>query len=266
MNIKKSLISKYQSYIAGNFDKSKYGKSIKKLKDIHKGERCFIIGNGPSLTANDLTLLHNNKEITFASNRIYNIFNDTKWRPDYYASEDEIIVKSTQREIEKINSNKRFIPINLKWYHEININNADYFYMKYNSDEYTNTFGFCKDLSKGITCKGTVTITLMQIAIYMGISEIYLIGMDHNYSVMQKKDGSFVVDKTVKDYFSDKYENKIENQLIHNVDSTTVQFEKFALFADMMNVKVYNATRGGKLEVYPRVDLDVIVGGKNAKS
>ena len=33
------------------------------LKDIHKGQRCFIMGNGPSLKNTDLSKLRN--EITF---------------------------------------------------------------------------------------------------------------------------------------------------------------------------------------------------------
>ena len=42
------------------------------LQDIHKGERCFIIGNGPSLKQTDLTKLKN--EYTFGLNRIYLAF------------------------------------------------------------------------------------------------------------------------------------------------------------------------------------------------
>ena len=42
------------------------------LKDIHKGQRAFIIGNGPSLKQTDLTKLKN--EFTFGMNRIYLLF------------------------------------------------------------------------------------------------------------------------------------------------------------------------------------------------
>ena len=42
------------------------------LKDTHRGQRCFIIGNGPSLKNTDLALLEN--EVTFGLNRIYLLF------------------------------------------------------------------------------------------------------------------------------------------------------------------------------------------------
>ena len=42
---------------------------IAALKDIHKGERCFIIGNGPSLNKLDLSKIKD--EYTFGVNAIY---------------------------------------------------------------------------------------------------------------------------------------------------------------------------------------------------
>ena len=54
------------------------------LKDTHKGESCFIIGNGPSLKAEDLELLKNNNIFCFASKRINLIYDKTSWRPDIW--------------------------------------------------------------------------------------------------------------------------------------------------------------------------------------
>ena len=39
------------------------------FKDLHKGERCFLVGNGPSLSALDLTKLEG--ELAFTVNRGY---------------------------------------------------------------------------------------------------------------------------------------------------------------------------------------------------
>ena len=59
------------------------------LKDIHKGKRGFVIGNGPSLKIEDLDNLNN--EITIASNKIYLAFEETKWRPKFYTVADPIL-------------------------------------------------------------------------------------------------------------------------------------------------------------------------------
>src|SRR6187551_16933 len=51
------------------------------LKDIHKGKRAFIIGNGPSLKQTDLSKLKN--EITFGMNRVYLAFPDWGFSTTY---------------------------------------------------------------------------------------------------------------------------------------------------------------------------------------
>ena len=60
---------------------------LKKYKNIHKGQRCFIIGTGPSLSVEDLEKLKG--EITFGSNRIFEIYSQTDWRPTYYMNQDK---------------------------------------------------------------------------------------------------------------------------------------------------------------------------------
>ncbi len=250
---------KIYTYIVEFFDKTKHGRKLKKFKDIHKGERCFIIGNGPSLTVDDLTLLHTNKEITFASNRIYDIFNKTEWRPTYYASEDRIIVENSQKEIEKINCRAKFIPIVLHWYNDINIKDVYYYHHEHRIDDPSIDYEVSEDISKNILFKGTVTATMMQLAFYMGFTEIYLIGIDHNYRITKGNDGKFVEHKDVVDYFSNKYEVGIEKQLAHNLELSTKSYKDLKEYADENNIKVINATRGGKLEVYPRKALEEIL-------
>ena len=72
----KSLRARYQGLQFKYFEKTKYAKSLRKFKDIHKGETCFIIGNGPSLKVEDLTRLHKLGVPTFAFNRIFCIFDE----------------------------------------------------------------------------------------------------------------------------------------------------------------------------------------------
>src|SRR5512139_2649265 len=52
--------------------------------NIHRGERCFIIGNGPSLNDTDLSKLKD--EFTFGMNRIYLLFPDLGFTTTYFAS------------------------------------------------------------------------------------------------------------------------------------------------------------------------------------
>ena len=259
MNPIKSLIAKRQNYLTENFDTSKYGKKLKALKSTQTGKKCFVIGNGPSLRTDDLTTLKENGIATFAANRIYNTFEGTSWRPTYYVCEDEFILEDIQGKINELDFKYKFIPINFNWYKNINIDNAYYFYQTF--DKSLQQGGarpdfFSEDISKYIPCRGSVITTCVQLAVYMGFSEIYLIGVDHSFSRMTDKNGNLIVDNNVKDHFGNQKNADENTNGIFNIDAATQSFIDIKSFCEKNNVKVYNATRGGKLEVFPRVDFD----------
>ena len=256
--IKKSLEVRIQNRASRNFERTRYGKKLALLKDSHKGEKCFIIGNGPSLLVEDLEKLQKNGIITFATNRIFKIFEKTVWRPTYYVSEDILLMKDAQKIIRDMEVEGRFIPINLKWYESVDIPNADYFYIEYEEPMKEN-FGLSVDIPHSIRCRGTVTTTCIQLAIYMGFSEIYLIGVDHNFAKMFDKNGNVVIDNSIKNHFADDYDKGIIDQGFHVDEATEAYMDIERLSKKMGTFRIYNATRGGKLEVYERVDLDAIL-------
>lgn len=253
MSIQERLIRPWKRR---NFNKTKYGKEILKYKDKYKGKRCFLVGNGPSLKAEDLTKLYENKEITFAFNRIYNIFDSTDWRPTFYISQDEKMLKGCCEEVEKLDLPVKFIPIQLYWYHDISIRDALYFNMNWQQIENPMNFSFSDDITKKIDCASTGMYTAAQMATYMGFSEIYFIGVDHHFQISQNSKGEIVVDNTVKDYFTDKYNEDKENLYIPNTEKSTFTYIAMKNHCDRLGIKVYNATRGGKLEVFPRIEFD----------
>lgn len=256
--VKQSLNARTHNWQSKHFDQTKHGRKLAKLKNSHKGERCVIVGNGPSLRAKDLETLHKNNVVTFAANRIFHIFSETAWRPTYYMSEDFVILENIQKEISSIPCRERFIPINIKWDEGIDIADASYFFMDYHS-ALTDNYGLSMDVSKSIRCRGTVTVSCIQMALYMGFSEIYLIGVDHNYSRYIDSNGNVVEDPTVKDYFSTSYDTDFKNIIGRNLGDTTLAYISVEeLSKEQGTFKVYNATRGGKLEVFQRVDFDSI--------
>lgn len=256
----KSFQARYQSWIINNFKKTKYSKKLKQLKDTHSGERCFIVANGPSLTSDDLYSLQKNKEYTFGMNRIFKFFNETEWRPDCYVCEDINIFNDCIEEINKIESDIKFIPINHHFYEGINISNAYYFKANYYREkDYPNSFS--TDISIQMDSVGTVTFTCINIAAYMGFKEIYLLGVDHNYRITMDEEGNTTINENVKDYFCDDYDNDIKDLVAHNIWNNTRVYKKAKKACDEIGVKIFNATRGGKLEVFPRVDFDSLFEG-----
>jgi len=259
-----NIIQSFQSRIIRPFkqkhyEKTKYGRAIKAYKDKYIGKRCFIVANGPSLRAEDLEKLHKNGEVTFAMNRIYKMFDQTNWRPTFYVCEDELIIKEKQTEINAIPAQEKFIPIELNWWHNINIDNALYFHLNYDKEKQCK-YGFSSEIAHQIDCRATVTASCMQIAAYMGFSEIYLVGVDHNFQKIIDELGNVVVDNNIKDYFCEGYDSDIKDVVVHDMRKNTAAYIDAKKYCDETNkTTIYNATRGGRLEVFQRVELDSLL-------
>lgn len=254
MNFQKAIKTRFINYKAAHFDNFSEGRFLSALKGIHNNKRCFIIGNGPSLAIHDLDILLKRKEISFAFNRIYHIFDQTSWRPTYYISQDKKMLSGCYREVERMVTGRKFIPAEMKWYNGINMVGVNYFHIinSYKDDKPL----FSDNIAKYVVNSNTVVFTAIQFAVYMGIKEIYLIGVDHHFHTSINSKGEIVVDPTVKDYFSDDYNKDKENLYIPNIDLSTLTYVAAKEYADTHGIEIYNATRGGKLEVFPRVDFD----------
>ena len=245
-----------QTWMSKHFEKTAYGRELENLKNIHEGKRCFLIGNGPSLQAEDLTCLHGHGELCFAFNRIYNIFDQTPWRPTYYISQDEKMLMGCADVVDRTEMGTKFVPINLKWYHDIRLKSAAWFYMTAPSDEDGKPLEFSDTPQKYVFNSSTGMYTAAQFAAYMGFKEIYLIGVDHHFHISRNNKGEIVVDNTVKDYFSEKYNEDKDKLYIPNTEKSTLTYVAMKEQCEKRGIRVYNATRGGKLEVFERVDFD----------
>lgn len=239
-------------------------KNIEQLKNCEKGKRCFIIATGPSLRIEDLEQLKD--EVTIAVNGIYRIFDQTDWRPTYYRVGDlswfkrnlynnlEIIESFCKKKAvindtirDNVASNKlgdKTIVVPMSF-----INN----YMKFKK----RFFRYSWNLLHGMYTGGTITNGSICLATYLGCKEIYLLGCDCDYMSKIKHIG--IDGENIKDIIKDE-----EKETIPIKQQTGYQRVKEAV--SKRNVKVYNATRGGKLEVFPRVNFDEIIGKKNEES
>lgn len=230
-------------------------RQFEKIKNSHVGERCFVIGNGPSLTPQDLDLLKG--EYCFAANQIFFIFDKTEWRPNVYLTANTDTVAGYFQEIQNIDAEYKFIDSKALDY---GIEISDALYLKhgcFSAEEER----FSSDIAKYYYNGGTITYTAMQVAVYMGFSEIYLLGVDNNYSNEKKRDGKEIHNKVQDHFYEQKNESaeKLNLYATVDIDHLTEYFELAKKYADLHGVKIWNATRGGKLEIYPRIELEEVI-------
>lgn len=233
---------------------------LRALKDIHTdAKRGFIICNGPSLNQMDLTKLRN--EITFGVNAIYLNFDKMGFRPTYYVVEDNLVAEDRATDICKLGGMTKLFPIRLAYC--IKRDKDTIFFNHCPSDQAKYQYKFSDDIVEG-TCGGnTVTYTCLQIAHYVGLREVYLIGADHNYKIPKRYKGcdpdeNYIIESAEDDpnhfdpsYFGRNY--RWHNPKVHLME---ISYRNAKMFYESNGGRILNATRGGKMEIFDRVDYD----------
>jgi hypothetical protein len=239
-----NIFSKY------NVPISKNNYRILNLRNKFNGKRCFIIGNGPSLNPEDLEKLKG--EITFASNKIYKIFNQTTWRPTFYMVVDSVVLEENVSDINLVEAKKKFT---LNCYKHLF--NADIYF---NNNLNKNRRGtFSTNIMESLYSSGTVSYHMLQIAHYMGFSEVYLIGHDYNFkgAISKTKDLSFLNEKENSQiYFSENYIRADEKKAGQAPEEMYDGMEKAKLVYKNSGKKVFNATRVTYLDVFEIKNFD----------
>lgn len=232
--------SKYTAY---------YRDRLKEFKNLHKGQRCFIIGTGPSLNKTNLSLIKD--EVIFGVNTLYTGLSKFGIACDYYAVSDPLAWQNHFRSMLEIDTILLLSGSAGKSY----LSNINYF-QKFQKKEpivirqlglMWSSKCFSKDLSVGTYNGDTVIIDIcLQAAYYMGFKEVYLLGCDCDYTGGHRFDGS----------------------VADNLQGAGVRGEWSKIFASYEICKrayeqdgreIINATVGGKLEIFRRQKLEDII-------
>ena len=232
------------------------------LQNTHVGETCFVIGNGPSLRPADLDMLKQKQIFCLASKGIYTIFNQTDWRPDLWGVSDLDYLELKQDDIQRLDGFPKLVCAQAYLKKGILIKDAIYY--PFIQAERMPAF-FNQDIMKGIHFYGTITGKLINIAVYMGFREIYLLGCDHTCPIKTDENGKKILDTGKSFHFSDDYyvsEEEEQKAYQNNLDLersmqyVTDAYRDIKYACETLGIKIYNATRGGELEVFPRTDME----------
>lgn len=228
-------------------------KRLHEFGGTHKNERCFIVCTGPSLQLKDVETLKN--EYTFAVNSITKIFPRTDWRPTYYVIEDMDAYLRLESDLLSAKLEHCFASDLLISMLKPKVDFIAYPFDRLNHStiryqpSMTPQLFFSDNAYAMVYGAFTVAFSAMQLAVYMGFKEIYLIGCDCDYSGEKK-------------HFEDDGTEKNKRPIIDEEQKMLMTYQAAKEYADTHNIKIYNATRGGKLEVFERVDFDSLFPDK----
>ncbi len=233
------------------------------LRDRHAGRRAFIIGNGPSLQIADLDRLQG--EITFASNKIFLAFDQTAWRPTYYTVIDLLVAQNNRDMINRLALTKLF-PRDVQAFFaerdDIIWFESCYPLADGRLDEDHPLFS--PDLRQGAYPGWTVIYTQLQIAWFMGIREIYLLGVDFSFQLARDTgetcaQGRILEQRNEINHFHPQYRLPGEKWTVPRLDLQQKAFMAARDYCAAHGGRIWNASRQTALEVFPRADLDEIL-------
>jgi hypothetical protein len=246
------------------------------FKNKHQGKSCFILATGPSIKEQNLRLLKG--EICIAVSQFFLHEDIQIIKPQYH-----IIAPSHPPfkfdDIQKIFEGFKTYSHNVTYFlghrpYEYSVFN----FLKQNPHEKRENVYFINfsrsqeldetnytnpriwDICKSPFAIRTVIYIAIQIALYMGCNKIYLVGCDHDY----------LVDTTrVKNHHFYKEEDGISD--VEHLSSFTTErwFEEYYFrwrqyrlmreYAKLNGCQIFNATKGGMLDVFPRVELQDVL-------
>lgn len=236
----------------------------KELKNKYYGKRCFLIGNGSSLNQMDLTKLKN--EYTFVFNFFY-LHKDFKLiQPKFYSIMEPLqnLPKAgidTRKLFQGADSAfkdmdvKVFFRIDSKEYIEKNkffLNKNVYYLLPDRGIQKTLITN--DDISKYYSFADASIYNAICIAVYLGFSEIYLIGCEYD----------FILHRGV---LKDFYDHELTGQTsrLKNASNLILAWDLYDYLKAMekiknhfakYNVKIFNAGIGGFTDTFPRVDYN----------
>lgn len=249
--IKKFLLINDEKYNRKIANSTKNIKKFEKFKEFCANKnRCFIIGNGPSLTKSDMDLLSN--EITFVCNRFVHIYDD--YRPTAYFCQDPTILKNEIANLNK--SHARFKLVNplirLKnVFFKKNYSNDTIFYhvirkLKLNGQPPKFSTSFEEGFYEGYT----ICFSMIQCAAILGFKEIYLLGVDFNYVI---KDGK--IDDS-------SYPASLKGMKTGGLPDIEYNYKAFCTaqtYAKEHGIRIVNCSRNTKLDVFEKIQLEKVL-------
>lgn len=233
---------------------------LEKLRGSLSGKRCFLVCNGPSLRAEDLTRIHNSGDISIAMNAIARIYDQTPWRPTFLSLTDDIVFTKRNKEMCRLCECEYRFYDRSRYLRSLNAKGKKFYLGFDESPQLLDNPVFDPEATKKMPSIGTSAYVCLELAVFLGIREIYIIGCDMSYAVNITRDGKIYYNSTGKEHFYGRKDEDLKTS--HVAPNPTWQleaaFDAAAEYAKKNEIKICNATRGGMLDSFPRVDFDTL--------
>jgi hypothetical protein len=219
---------------------------LRELRDRHRGQRCFIIGNGPSLKGMDLSPL--GAEVTFTLNRGYLLFERIGGPATYHVVVNPLVAEQWSVEIQRLPCTKF-----MTWGRRRDFQSpTDVIYI--GGPDLGGPPRFSTNPAKDLWVGTTVTYVAMQLAYYLGFSRVILIGVDHRFSTPGEPHAEVVAQGEDPDHFDPHYFGKGARWNLPDLETSELAYALARHQFHSHGREILDATAGGALRIFPRVE------------
>lgn len=228
-----------------------------KLKSMHSGETCFILGNGPSL--NEVSVDDLKHYPTFGTNGIF-----IKHEPTYYVTIAQDFYKNHKEKIRDLHCTAKFLPLFIKDAigidsEEFLLNCAWNLYGTYRGFHFPVPLRFSKDASRVVYLGGSVLFVCLQLAYWMGFRRVILLGVDHHFG-FPREEAVYGGRRITIGEEDTVHFNKQYSPIGYNPHCDMIAIERsfeLALKAFRKSGReIVNASKGSRLNVIPKITLE----------
>jgi len=225
---------------------------LSNAKGIHDGERCYLLGCGPSLSALDPELLR--------GHTIMGVNGTAKHkglRLDYFMTVADVWWRQNQEILDSdLCEIRRFLPPfvqqdDARWQtSRIRVTTS---YEAKAAGKAT-PMAFSHEVPRLVHLGGTVIFPALQVLLHLGFSEVILLGVDHDYALDMNRDTNGFVSSANLNHFDPAYYDQptpIHCDLLGMERAYALADEAFR----QAGRTILNATPGSRLDVFQRVDL-----------
>lgn len=210
----------------------------------YSGQRCFIVGGGPSINQMDLTPL--NDEYCMAVNRGFLLKDKGLHHVEFYGLSDIGAYAEYGREVPADFAEHFCIFGEIPWDRK-DVKNLSAFSMhtEHCKQKFMSKGFFQFDLTHPVAHTYTIALQMLQIAVFAGFKDIYFIGIDNNFSGtnMHFYPDSEAEKKNIKDW---RFDPCPDNEKAFQYANSILQ---------SMGINLYNAGVGGNLKALRRIDF-----------
>lgn len=214
----------------------------------------IILGNGPSVRLQDLN------EIAYfpciAANRFHLSYRDHNLRPLATFCIDPQVVDDHISDIQSFCMSPLYVPRQFAWrvFKKTGLKAAAIRYFPF--DRGDKPLRFSSNFSHFSGNGASVVYTAIQFAASQQLKDIYLYGIDHNFHINNIDDDGMVIDQGEDNHFIKGYRKPAGKWFPPDIDRIEDAFRLARHECEKQGINIWNATRGGALKIFNRIDFD----------